>query len=96
MQQHQGYKTNYEIIVDLAVNYAKVLSSRESIKNGPAPLQLLYAEMAGRKEIKSLRELDLETRTRYWREASGVEAPQFKKIWIAQALYMFDLIKEET
>lgn len=61
-----------------------------------APLQLLYVEMAKRKEIKSLSELSSEEKKRFWDKVKDLEMPKYRKIWCAQALYVYELITEKV
>lgn len=84
---------NYTRISDLATGMARLIKDRKDIRHLWVPLQLLYVEMAFRKEISSLKESG--NAFEYWNQACQLrpEAPKHLKIWIAQALYMFDLIK---
>lgn len=88
--------TDYDKISDLAVGMAKA-TTRERISTGATwlPFQLLYVDMAKRKEINTLSEIGKDKALLYWTQAcvANQGATKCKKIWVAQALYMFDLIK---
>lgn len=89
---------NYTKIADLAISMAKLIKERSQIYYAWAPFQLLYVEMAKRKEINTLREIGNDKALLYWTEASVArpDSPKYLKIWISQALYLYDLIKSET
>lgn len=73
---------------------AKVITNRSDIRYLWAPLQLLYVEMAKRKEINTLKEIGKDKALIYWTEACLLrpEGTKHLKVWITQALYTYDLI----
>lgn len=87
--------TDYEIISELATETARKFSRERIIEIMWMPLQLLYVEMAKRKEIPALMDLDKETKEKYWQEVNKLipDRKQERKIWAAQAIYMLDLIQ---
>jgi hypothetical protein len=58
------------------------------------PLQFVYVAMAKNGDIKRLSELPKERKLFYWRQVNH-KWPQFKKISVCQALYVWDEIKAE-
>ena len=76
---------------------AKV-TTRDRVRDGATwlPFQMLYVEMAKRKEINSLREVR-EKALEYWVEVCEArQGTREHRLWIAQALYVYDLIIEKT
>lgn len=89
---------NFNRLVYLATGMAKV-TAREQVKIVTwLPFQLLYVEMARRKEIPAMIELSEKEIRKYWNEAKEAQpnAKRFKKIWIMQSLYLWDLITVST
>lgn len=82
----------YNAAVELATGMARVTTREKVLQSTWTPFQLLYVELAKRKEITPLAWQDKETKEKYWREVRGLNAPRFKKIWICQALLIYDLI----
>lgn len=62
------------------------------------PLQLIYVELAKSGDIKRLTDLDPERKENYWKEVclKNPEAMKHKKIWICQALYVFDEVTKNN
>ena len=73
---------------------AKV-TTRENIINGDSwkPLTLLYEQMVKRKEIEPLESLTIDVKRKYWKETTG---SKWRRIWVAEALYMLDLMNSDT
>lgn len=86
--------SNYESIVELAIGMAKETTREKVSQSTFYPFQLLYVEMAKRKEIPAMIELSEEVRRGYWNEAKAAQPNEkrYKQIWVAQGLRMFDLI----
>ncbi len=81
----------YDKIIELAVSMAKV-TTREQVKEVTwAPFTLLYEAMIRRKEIEPLSSLPPDKKWEYWEATEGIEK-RYKRIFICQALYVFDLI----
>lgn len=78
------------IIIE-AMRYAK----RERLKDMAVPFALLYEKLVRQQEIKPLTELPVEMKRRYWNEVKDVQAKTFNKKTICQALYVFDIIKNQ-
>ena len=85
---------NYTKVAELATGMARVTTREKVSQSTWLPFQLLYVEMAKRKEINTLSEIGKDKALLYWTEAcvANPEASKWKKIWVAQSLYMFDLI----
>lgn len=86
--------TSYEIIVELAIGMAHVTTRERVSQSTFYPFQLLYVEMAKRKEIPAMIELSEDVRRKYFNEAKKHET-RFKQIWVMQGLYMWDLITQD-
>lgn len=85
---------NYNTAVSLAVQMAKV-TTREQVKVVTwAPFTLLYEAMIKRKEIEPISYQPKEVIMKYWNETDK-EAKRYKRIFVMQALYTFDLITKE-
>lgn len=88
----------YDKAAELATGMAKV-TTREQVKIVTwLPFQLLYVEMARRKEIPAMIELSEKEKLKYWNEAKEAQpnAKRYKQIWIMQSLYLWDLITVST
>jgi len=83
--------SEYRIVSDLGVSMAK-LTTRENVVNGCIPFALLYEIMVKRKEIEPLSSLTIELRRKYWNQTTG---SKWRRIWEAEALYMFDLLHSD-
>lgn len=86
----------YDEAVRLAVGMAKA-TTPERICDCSIPFVLLYQEMVKRKEILSIQEIGRDKALLYWTQAC-LQAPQaskVKRLWIAEALYMFQLITQK-
>lgn len=57
------------------------------------PLQLVYVKLVENKDLTALSDLPKDERSRYWNLVKELEAEQWKKISIAQALYVYEVIK---
>lgn len=82
---------------DLALNELKKFSNPEQrICETSAywqPLQLVYVKLVENKDLTALSDLPKDERQRYWNLVKELEAEQWKKISIAQALYAYEVIK---
>lgn len=94
--------------INLAVGMARVTTrERIPISGVWLPFKLLYDELIKAKEITRLSELPEKEKLKYWRESKGVEQikkvvsgirikePEYKRMWIAQSLYVWDLIVDQ-
>lgn len=84
----------YNKAAELATGMAKV-TTREQVKQVTwLPFQLLYVEMAKRKEIPAMIDLSKKEKLKYWNQAKEAQpnAKRYKQIWISQSLYLYDLI----
>lgn len=85
----------YENAVKMATDMARLINSEQQIIDfGWCPFQLLYTEMIKRKEITPLSELSIEEKRKYWDKVKDLECPKYRKIWVCQALYLYELITE--
>lgn len=57
------------------------------------PLQWVYVEMIKNKDLVRLSDLEKVERLRFWNLVKDIDGPQWKKIQLAQALYVFENIK---
>lgn len=95
-------KQQYDKAAELAMGTINVIKGENAhkliCKSMWMALALLYEEMVKRKEINSLQEIGRDKALLYWTEAcvSRPEASKIKRIWITQALYLFDLITVST
>jgi RNA polymerase-interacting CarD/CdnL/TRCF family regulator len=83
---------------DIIVNALKT-TTREQLKSCTwTPFALLYTELVRAGDIKPLKDLDQETKERYWKETEGVKQEFYakgkpvKRIWVVQALHVWDSI----
>lgn len=85
----------YDKIVSLAAEMARV-TTREGIKRGTwLPFAALYDAMVIRKELTPISAIDKEAKRKYWDETDPGQNRR-KRIYIAQALYVYDLIMEDV
>lgn len=78
-------------ISELALEAAKMIKEKpERIKFLYIPLQLIYCEFVKSKQIPALSELPECEKLKYWKVSEG-EGKVYKRIWIAQAAYVFNL-----
>jgi hypothetical protein len=80
---------------------ANRIATRERIKEILwMPFALCYTELVKTGDIPPLKDLDQKTKEKYWGETAGVKQEFYskgrpvKRIWVASALYLYDLIKE--
>lgn len=85
-------QTARQIITDL-----KITDRERIIELMWCPLQLIYVELAKVKEIKRISDLEEGVKKRYWDEVNSKQPKvmKYRKIWIVQALYVFDLINSD-
>lgn len=57
------------------------------------PLQWVYVRMVENKDLTPLSDLSKEHKLRYWNQVKELKAQQWKKICLAQALYVYEVIK---
>lgn len=57
------------------------------------PLQWLYTELLKNKDLIPISELEKVKKDYYWRFVINMEAETCKKIWIVQAIYVYDFVK---
>lgn len=87
--------TDYDLIAQRAMRTVEICERVRIIESGMwLPVQMLYELMVKRKEITPISQEP--KKATYWKEVSEAqpEESKIKKIWRAQALYMYDLIKE--
>lgn len=88
----------YDKAAELAMGVVNAIKGEQAhkliCKSMWMALALLYSEMVKREEINSLKEIGKDKALLYWTEAcvARPEASKIKRIWIAQALYLYDLI----
>ena len=58
------------------------------------PLQWVYVEMIKNRDLVRLSELPKEQKEKYWRMVVNINAPPWKKINIAQSLYVYEKINQ--
>lgn len=57
------------------------------------PLQWLYTELLKNKDLIPISEIGKVEKDYYWRFVINMDAPVWKKINIAQAIYVYDFVK---
>lgn len=78
-------------ISEMATSMARACT-RDQVKDNSMPLKLLYDELTKAKEIVPISLLV--NKSDYWNDVKDLEASHHKKIWIAQALYIYDLMTQ--
>lgn len=92
-------KTEYERVQLLGVESAKLISEGKStLEVLYMPLALLYQQMSKREEITTLSFIGKDKALKYWTRACLMNpaAPKYVRIWITQAIYIYDLITEKN
>lgn len=89
-------------IIDLALNQAKICQNQTNpelavITSGWISLQLLYVELAKAGQIEQIKNISIAEKRILWKSVIGAipDASKNRKLWSAQALYMFNLITKE-
>lgn len=86
--------TNLEKAKDVIADL-KITDRQRIIELMWCPLQLIYVELVKSKDITRLADLEPTKKLAYWKEVclKNPESSKWKKIWICQALYVYDSIK---
>ena len=82
----------------LGVQAARLIAEgKASIENLFMPLALLYQQMGKRGEITTLSFIGRDKALAYWTRACLIQpgSAKYVRIWITQALYIYDLITEK-
>lgn len=89
--------TPYQSAIELAIGMAHVTTREQVGQTTFYPFQLLYVEMCKAKDLKPLSEVDEKIARGYWGEAkkANPEAAKFKQMWVAQSLYVYDLLTQK-
>ena len=88
----------YENSVSMSVLIGRTKIREEVKRFAWLPLAILYEQMIRRKEIEPLSSLPKDKKRKYWDETQGISfvtTERFKRIIVAQSLYVFDLITKE-
>lgn len=86
---------------ELAVNATRIMKDpeKEICDNMFIPFQLLYCELIKDRVIPPLAELPEDKKLDYWNRTKNVVAAgvrlETKRIWVCQALYVYELITEK-